>query len=408
MVIAESINVEDSSGSKANMALIENLSKAGFQLKVYHYTRKEIKIPGIESVSIKEIKTSKNYFLSRLQRKLQHGLNINLAKILEPVFGFSFTFFNDTASIAKALRKDKNFKPDLVLTLSKGASFRPHYSMLALPELQKKWMAYIHDPYPFHFYPEPYKWSEPGYKQRIKFFNELSINCKWAGFPSVYLSEWMEEKFPAFKGKSVIVPHQINETHEHTKSEFYDPEKFTVLHAGNLMLQRPPFGLIEGFNQFSKKNEEARHLARLVLLGSGGNYNKELTDFNTKIPQLIISQGNVPYKEVRFLQKKANVNVILESKAKTSPFLPGKFPHCVEAAKPILLLGPEKSESRRLLGDEYPYWAEVDNVEKISEIIEKLFKQWKINPHSLRLDRNDLQEYLSYGHLRSILNTMGS
>lgn len=408
LIVAESIDVEDSSGSKANVALIQNLKEAGYELKVYHYTRKEIKIPGIESVSIREIKTSKNYFLSRLQRKLQHGLNINLAKYLEPLFGFSFTFFNDTASITKALRSENVFNPDLVLTLSKGASYRPHYSLIALPELQEKWMAYIHDPYPFRFYPEPYNWSEPGYEQKIVFFRNVSLKCKWAGFPSLYLSGWMEEKFSAFKGKSVIIPHQITENNEQVESEYFDPDKFTVLHAGNLLIQRPPFGLIEGFNRFIKKHPEAQKSVRLVLLGSGGNYSKELAEYETRIPQLIFSQANVPYKEVRFLQKKASVNVILESKAAVSPFLPGKFPHCVEANRPILLLGPEKSESRRLLGEGYPYWCETDNVDKICEHIENLFIQWKSTPTSLRLDRKDLEEYLSYDYLRSVLNKLKS
>ena len=36
LVVVESIDVDDSSGSKANVALIKNLAKAGFELQVYH------------------------------------------------------------------------------------------------------------------------------------------------------------------------------------------------------------------------------------------------------------------------------------------------------------------------------------------------------------------------------------
>ena len=36
---------------------------------------------------------------------------------------FSFTFFNDTYSIASCVRKQKDFNPDLVVTLSKGRVF---------------------------------------------------------------------------------------------------------------------------------------------------------------------------------------------------------------------------------------------------------------------------------------------
>ena len=150
LVVAESINVEDSSGSKANVALILNLRDIGYEVVVYHYTRQGIELEGIRCFQIKERKTNLLYFLSRGQRKIQHGLKVNLAKFFEPKFGFSFTFLNDSKSIEKALKK-MDFNPELILTLSKGASFRPHHALLGLPALHPKWMAYIHDPYPFHY-----------------------------------------------------------------------------------------------------------------------------------------------------------------------------------------------------------------------------------------------------------------
>ncbi len=128
LVVVDSINIEDSSGSKANVALIHNLVEAGFEVQVYHYTLKKIQLSGVNCFSIPEIKHSPLYFLSRLQRVLSRSFNLDIAPFLENFFGFSFTFFNDTNSIIKALKKT-DFEPDLVLTLSKGASFRPHYSV---------------------------------------------------------------------------------------------------------------------------------------------------------------------------------------------------------------------------------------------------------------------------------------
>lgn len=54
LVVVESIDVNDSSGSKANVALIQNLALCGFDLQVYHYTRKEIQIDSIPCFSIPE------------------------------------------------------------------------------------------------------------------------------------------------------------------------------------------------------------------------------------------------------------------------------------------------------------------------------------------------------------------
>ncbi len=404
LVVAESIDVEDSSGSKANVALILNLKDAGFELLVYHYTRKEIQLPGLRCVAIKERRSNAVFLLSRIQRKLQHGLNINLAKHLEPVVGFSFTFFNDAKSIEAALKKEKQFKPDIILTLSKGASFRPHYALLDLPKFHDKWLAYIHDPYPFYYYPEPYNWSEPGYEQKIKFFEQVAKKCRWAAFPSLLLKEWIERFYPAFKEKGVVIPHQLREENEPMETPaYFDPDSFNLLHAGNVMKQRNPFPLIQAFQIFLKKNPSAATDTRLFFLGSASYHIAALRKKEQEISQLFLSDGYVSYDLVLKMQEKASANIILEAVADVSPFLPGKFPHCVAANKPILHLGPEKSEVRRLLGPEYVYHAEADDVHKMSIFLERLYLHWKYNRSTMTLDRPDLEKYLSVDHLKGQL-----
>jgi DNA gyrase inhibitor GyrI len=106
------------------------------------------------------------------------------------------------------------------------------------------------------------------------------------------------------------------------------------------------------------------------------------------------------------MQQTTCVNVILESKSEISPFLPGKFPHCVAANKPILLLAPYYSETRRLLGEEYPYVSEVDNVVEIAALLEKLYRQWKQDNTKLQLNRPDLEGYLSKEYLKEIISSI--
>jgi len=405
LIVAESINVEDSSGSKANVAMIQNLQKAGFQVLVLHYTRKDINLSGIKCISIEEHKFSINYLLSRTQRKIQHWFKVNLARHLEPRYGFSFTFFNDVESIKSALSVHKEFDPDLVLTLSKGASFRPHYALLRYPELHKNWMAYIHDPYPFHYYPEPYQWSEPGFQKKIEFFEQLSEKCRWVAFPSELLKDWMLSKFPKFQGKEVILPHQLIEnTQENIKLPgFFDQEKFSILHAGNLMKQRPPFSLINAFQKFLQRFPEAKNYSNLYLIGNASYHKKQLEEVK-KSSESIIIRNYLEYGITQALQRKVSVNVILESKAEISPFLPGKFPHCIAAEKPILLLGPKNSESRRLLGENYKYWSETADELKISNLIEDLYYNWISHRKDFKMEREDLKQYLSEGYLKSELD----
>ena len=408
LVVVDSINIEDSSGSKANVALIHNLAATGFEVLVYHYTLKNIFLHGVNCFAISEIKYSYLYFLSRLQRVLNRNFSINLAPFLEKLFGFSFTFFNDTKSIIKALKK-QTFQPDLVLTLSKGASFRPHYAVLKCPTLHNIWMAYVHDPYPFHYYPRPYTWVESSYKQKETFFAQVSEKAKYSAFPSKLLLEWMASYYPNFLKTGVLIPHQnakynLNDREENNNlPDYFDAAKFNLLHAGNLMKQRSPKGLIEGFKLFLNQNPEAEKDSKLILLGNASYHLKMLEEYQTNNPEIYIYNGNVAFDVVYHLQKNVSVNIILESKAEISPFLPAKFPHCVEANKTILSLAPYYSEIRRLLGSEYSYWAEVDEVEKIALIIKNLYQLWKRNPDDLLLNRSDLVEYLSANYLKKVI-----
>nr|WP_315255351.1 UDP-glycosyltransferase [uncultured Flavobacterium sp.] len=409
LVVVDSINIEDSSGSKANVALINNLQQAGFEVLVHHYTLKNIRLEDINTFAIPEIKGSVMYFLSRSQRIISRNFKINMAPFLERLFGFSFTFFNDANSIARALKKC-TFQPDLVLTLSKGASFRPHYALLRLPELHNKWMAYVHDPYPFHFYPRPYTWVEPSYKFKENFFFEVSKKAKYSAFPSQLLLEWMGSYFPEFIKSGVVIPHQNsknisqNSGQNNNLPSYFDNSKFNLLHAGNLMGGRSPKGLIDGFLLFLNQNPQASKESKLILLGNASNYAEMIQGYESYNNEIYFYNGNVAFDIVYNLQKNASVNIILESKSEISPFLPGKFPHCVEANKAILSLAPYYSEIRRLLGNDYPYWTEVDQVDKIADIIDEMYQLWKQNPDDLLLNREDLVDYLSKDYLKNIID----
>lgn len=402
LVIVESINVNDSSGSKVNVALIKNLAALNYAVTVLHYTRKNIELgDNIKSISIQERKLSVTYLLSRVQRVVSRLFKINMSVFLENIFGHSFTFFNDSKSISKAIKKYYS-NEDLILTLSKGASFRPHHAMLRFPNLHNKWMAYVHDPYPFHYYPRPYNWVEKGYKYKESFFRKVSEKAQYSAFPSLLLKEWMGSYFPNFLSTGIVIPHQGVEI-ESNKSlpDYFNPNKFTLLHAGNLMSKRDPRGLIAGYKVFLEKHPEARSTSNLLLLGPA-SYHQEFLEEQLN-ENVFWSRGSVPFDEVYTIQKNVNVNIILEAKSEISPFLPAKFTHCVKANKPILLLGPFYSETKRLLKDNYPYIAEIDDVELIAKLIEKLYAEWKENPEKLQLNRADLNTYLSIDYLANTL-----
>ena len=406
LVVCDSLLAEAGSGAKVNLAFILNLRDAGYDVKVYHYSRKLINLENIECVTIPENKLSILFILSRLVRLINRYLKFNLNNYFENKLGFSFTYFNDSKSILKSLQKEKYFEPDLVITLSQAASFRPHHALLKMNQWHKKWLAYIHDPFPFHFYPRPYNWVQPGYKQKEFFIRQFCSKAQWVGLPSKLLLEWMTSYLPEINDKGIVIPHQSRVIKQNNNSlpNYFSSNKFTLVHAGNLMMERPVDGLIKGFKLFLSKNPDAISNASLLLLGPAMDQEKTIREFCQSIPQLFCTYGNIPYDEANLIQGHASVNIIIESKSEISPFLPGKFPNCVEADKPILEIGPHYSEVKRLLGDDYKYIAESADYQKIESLITDLYNQWKSNPALLKLNRPDLNLYLGIPYLKQTID----
>ena len=396
LFLAETIDKDLSSAAKANLGLIETLVSQNFEVRVFHYSHTEVLIPNVKVTLVREKKTDINYFLSRGQRVLQRITGKNFSKALENKFGFSFTFKNDAFSMAQAIKKECKTS-DLIITRGKGASFRTHAALLQLPDFYNKWLAYVHDPYPFHLYPPPYNWTEAGHQQKEAFFKKVSEKAAFSGFPSQLLKEWMGQFFPNFVQTGIVLPHQdISEKQSNIETvAYFDTKKFNLVHAGNLFNVRNPFPLIEGYLEFLKNYPEANEKSQLSFLGSSHDHQPLLSEKYSDDPTIYISEGYVAFSEVQFVQQNTAVNVIIEADSKISPFLPGKFPYCVKANTPILLLSPRNSESNRLLGDDYEYSSLPTDVNAISKIITSLYLKWKNQNGTLLLDRKDLQTYFS-------------
>jgi hypothetical protein len=406
LIFAETIDIDASSAGKANAGFIHSLVTTGFDVSVLHYSHKEITLPSIQPLLITESKTDINYWLSRVQRVLQRISGKNFSKSLENRFGFSFTFKNDTNSMAHAIKSVKN-DFDLLITLSKGASYRTHAAALKCPKLHHKWLAYMHDPYPFHLYPPPYNWKEAGSQQKEAFFKEVSEKARYSGFPSKLLMEWMSAYFPNFLKTGIVLPHQNIrvELKVDKVPDYLDVKKFNIMHAGSLLDHRNPFPLIEGYRKFLLENAEAAEDSQLLLIGSATFHEPSLTNECRVTPSIYKSDGYIPFYEVQAIQKHTTCLIVLEAISSVSPFLPGKFPHYVKENKTIIHLGPKNSETRRLLGEAYPFSCDANDIDEISNIISKLYKLWKRNI-PLNLNRPDLQYYSSITYFNNQFRTL--
>ena len=398
LILIESINPNDSSGVKGRLALINNLIKIGHQVKVIHLDESYTKNVNYKTEVVKRFPTSFYFWLSKLNT-FAKKFNIKLNKWVEPQFGFSFSHYEDVARFKKALAREKPENYDIVFTLSKAASFRPHKAVLESPKWHSRWYAYVHDPYPMHAYPRPYDWVEPGHHQKRNFFLGICDKALKLVYPSLLLAEWMESYYHNSEHKRLIIPHQIDKTvNISAYNEYFSRSTFTILHAGSLMSARKPYALIDAFLKLKEEFPELKHNSNLLFIGSKSCFHDYFEEVSQNHPELIYTSEAIPFSEVLRLQMDASVNVILEARGPVSPFLPGKFSHCITAKKPILLLGPYYSEAKRLLeGDKHPYWSEIDDEETILRLLKVIYQSWKAN--STNCKHQKLENYLSVNYL---------
>lgn len=401
LIVVESIDVDDSSGTKGRVALIKNIAKAGYDVTVLHYTQKEILIEDVHCISIKENRFSRHFILSRIQRYIYRWFTYNIGQRQERKHGFSYTWINDSKTVAKIVNSYDPDQFDMLWTFGKGNSFRMHAGVLKVSKWHSKWYAYVHDPYPQQLYPRPYNYVPEGYKKKRYFFREMTQVAKHVVFPSLLLKEWMQSYFVDIEGKELIVPHQIAEI-PYTDIElpsYFTTSKFTILHAGNLLDLRDPKPLVTAFKNFCALYPDAKDESNLIFIGKPSIFDDYLQSEIKENSSICKSEGYVPFDQVYRMQQETTINVILEASSEISPFLPGKFAHCVVADKPILLIGPYYSESKRLFGEAYPYAYEFKQIDELTQTISTLYKEWKQGAIP-KLDRPDLYEYLSIPYLK--------
>ena len=398
LILIESINPDDSSGIKGRLALINNLIKIGHQVKVIYLDENYTNDENFEAEVIGRFPSSIYFWLSKFNT-FAKKFGIRLNKWVEPQLGFSFSHYEDVDRFKKTLARDKPENYDIVFTLSKAASFRSHKAILESPKWQRKWYAYVHDPYPMHAYPRPYDWVEPGHHKKRNFFLGVCDKAYKLVYPSLLLAEWMESYYHNSEHKRLIIPHQIDKTVNIAEiNEYFSKSTFTILHAGSLMSARKPYALVNAFLKLKQEFPELKNNSNLLFVGSKSCFHDYFVKVSQQHPELIYTSEAIPFSEVLRLQMDASVNVILEAKGPVSPFLPGKFSHCVMAKRPILLLGPYYSEAKRLLnGDEYPYWSEIDDKDSIFRVLKTIYMSWKTGTTNFKYFK--LKNYLSLDYL---------
>ncbi len=401
LILAKSLHINETSSGIVTSSFIEALSLSGHQVTVLYDKSFSYDITWI-SENVNLIPLVFNFNSKPLIERIP-----KLRALPNYLYGYKLTEKNIIkkwkSAIQEILQKKKF---DLIVALGSGHSFFPH---IALSEIKPiiPWIANYHDPFPRSWYPYPYRHYIPiisWHQEQIS--KKILLNATAVTFPSLLLKEHMEKFVPTIEKKSFVIPHVHVDmdnlpTKDHDNNIELNKNKFNILHAGSLLGPRKPDYLFKAFIRLSKDSIEFKKNARLILLGKTAKEHHEISKYNEN--QIKIFNKRISYKKSLQLQKKADLNLVIEAVSDFSPFMPGKLADLLYFKKPVFALTPENSETKRILGKNYPYWSPNDNEEKIYSILKRAWNDWQNNKLKLP-EKERLHYYVTPEHFNQLFN----
>ena len=328
----------------------------------------------LENVDYKVIRENKKTFFENLPR---------ISALPAYVTGLNFTGKRIVESWkAEIVNKLKNDNYDLVVSLGSGSRFYTSYAMIEInKELYGKYLMFIHDPYPIDQYPPPYqKKSTYLTKMQSGLFGDAIKKADIVSFPSHRLMEWMSQYYSFIKNKYIIQPHLGSSLEElenilphqiqTTIPEFNNG--VDIVHTGTLLGPRNPHYLIKALNHLFKDYPESKEIIHLHIIGK---MTRDWDENEFTTPNVHVYSKRYTYHESLLIQRKADVLLLLEAVSEVSPFMPGKLADYLVANKPILALTPKKSETTRILGNQYKLIVENGNESQIYKKLKIIYKK---------------------------------
>ena len=238
------------------------------------------------------------------------------------------------------------------------------------------WIPHFSDPFP------PDEWQNHWYSRFAKPFNRwwarkilskadlVSVTCPNA-------IRYIEEKSGLdFRKKSWVLTHLAipklrSGNYELEKT---DRDEFILAYIGNLMTRRRPELLLKGFQLANEKYPEIKLLVY-------GNVDDEILDNCRRdglLDKLYLrSKDNLNPREAADLQEQVDVNIIVDTDLNLpySPFILSKYPHCVCAGKPLLMISSPDS-AMKYYTDKYGggIFVSFSSAEDVSTAIIKLYE----------------------------------
>jgi len=125
------------------------------------------------------------------------------------------------------------------------------------------------------------------------------------------------------------------------------PEKFTIIHTGNLYERREPFALLRALATLRAELSAPELQVKFV-----GHATQAMQDMvrQLSLDDIVSLAPNVPFLDSLAIAQSADLLLVIDAPAEHSVFLPSKIVDYLSLRRPILALTPEAGASARVLG----------------------------------------------------------
>jgi hypothetical protein len=398
LVILECINKNRSSEGIASVNFLNSIDLNHYDVHsiYYQYPQFEVNDPDWMNDGITKSKISNDIF------DFVFSKNSKIKNFFSKYLGISplkeYRVFKFKRSISQLIKKEK-FDLIFIRTIAtSGCSHR------AVSEISHSFdipiLSYFNDPIPYCLMPYPYSNGSslnPKFDLKEKEIIKASIDNSFAiASPSQKLNELFLDFTQDLNKKTFIFPHifyqELNSDQEDL-SEFLDFNKVNITHCGSLLNERDPSGLLKAFELFFDNKPEFLSKVSLNFFGPVKENNFPVFNrFKYKECLNVVDKRFSHSKSLAFI-KKSDLFLLLESSFQESPFMPVKLAEVIGLNKIFLSLAPINSETRRILGPDYPLQTEALNVNEIHRILNEFFLN-KLDLKAIQGQINMLEPYI--------------
>jgi glycosyltransferase involved in cell wall biosynthesis len=296
-------------------------------------------------------------------------------------------------AVKEGLKIIKKEKPNLIFSSSPPPTVHLIASELA-SKSKLKWIADFRDPWTdIHYYENQPRLAIT--KSIDKKYESMVLNQadKVTCISKLDIELDFAKKTDA--EKCINIPNGYDDDDFKELNVFNTPtKKFTILHLGAVNKERNPVKLFEAVGLLSKKGIINKDNFQILFVGNIDPVVMTTVEKN-EIWELVTYVDYLPHKEALQHIDRANALLLLVTQSqKNRRILPGKTFEYMRTGKFIIALGPEDGEVARIITETNTgVVIDYSNEEKIKQILEKKFSEWKENNLSFNGNTETIKNY---------------